>query len=83
MLITVGITLILFCLYHLYLVFLNLTTNEKSKRGRLSKFMYIIKETLKGLVKEKSYNIDFSKMVKLSDDEIKKFKQLAFKSTFN
>jgi hypothetical protein len=81
MLVTIAITLLIFCGYHLYLIYLNLTTNEKSKRSKLLNFMSLIKETLKGLNKEKGHEIDFSKSVKLSDDDIQKYKQIAFKSS--
>lgn len=82
MLVTIAITLALFSIYHLYLVNLNLTTNEKSKRNKLVKFMHVVKEGLTGLSKEKGYNIGNFIKVNLKEEEIAKFRNLIFKSKF-
>jgi hypothetical protein len=59
-----------------------MTTYEKSKKSKLRRFMSLVKDTLKSLNKEKGYEIDFTNLVKLSDVEIKKYKNIAFKSNY-
>jgi hypothetical protein len=80
MLVTISITLFFFSIYHFYLISLNLTTVENSKKGKLKKFMLMINDTLKILGKEK--NVDFNKYTntKLDEDDYSKFKKIAFKS---
>ena len=82
MLLTVAITLTLFSYYHLYLISLGVTTNEKSKRGKLGKFMRLIMDTLKGLSKTKGYDLTKGQNEKLSDEDIIRFKNIAFKSNY-
>lgn len=55
LLLTIGITLFIFVIYHLSLVKLNLTTNEKIKKDKLIKFMIIIKQTLGNLYQSCEY----------------------------
>ncbi len=80
MLITISITLFIFCCYHLYLISVGLTTNESSKRGKLIKFMKMIKQTLKALCKENKVDISNFKNEDLGKEDFERFKKIAFKS---
>lgn len=80
LLITIAVTLLVFTIYHLYLVNLNISTNEKSKKGKLIKFMKLIMDTLTGLCREKQYEISNYRDVILDKDDIAKYKNIAFKS---
>jgi hypothetical protein len=80
LLITIAITLFVFTIYHLHLINLNVSTNEKSKKAKLIKFMKLIMDTLKGLSKEKEYDLSQYQNVTLGKDDIVKYKNIAFKS---
>jgi hypothetical protein len=80
LLVTISVTLLVFTLYHLYLVKLNISTNEKSKKGKLIKFMKLIMDTLTGLCREKEYDLSNYTNVELDKDDIVKYKNIAFKS---
>lgn len=83
LLITIAVTLFLFFVYHLTLVYQNNTTNENIKRGRMQKYMNLIKTTLERLMLEREIKYDDSyKAMKLSDDEIKRYKDIAFKRIY-
>jgi len=77
-LVTIAITLVAFCGYHCYLVSINLTTNESSKRAKLIKFMKLIRQTLNNLANEKKLNINYQ--INITDEDFVKFKHIAFKS---
>jgi hypothetical protein len=80
MLIMIAFILFLFTAYHLNLVRKNLTTSEETKRNRLSKAMTLVKKTLMAAVKAR--NVEYKpEEVKLTCDEIKKYKGLLFDST--
>lgn len=80
MLITIAITLLLFSAYHLMLIAQNLTTNEKTKKGKLIKFMNLVKNTLNSLVQAKKIDISKIKQTELTNEDIVKFKEIVFKS---
>lgn len=79
MLITIFVTLALFLSYHVYLIKINLTTNENIKKGRMMKYMDLIKQTLEKLSYERKISIPKT-LNQLTIDEIKKFKDLTFNS---
>ena len=87
MLIVIGITLIAFSFYHFYLVLINQTSHEKSKRSRVIKLMKLVMKTLKNLGDFKNFEVDFEKLnekdVKLTKEEIKNYKDIVFKSKKN
>ena len=80
MLVTITITLTIFSIYHLYLIKLNLTTNEKSKRGKMISYMKLIMDTLTCLSKEKGIDISNYNKIQLTNEDIIRFKTIAFKS---
>ncbi len=80
LLITIAVTLFIFSIYHIHLMSLNLSTNEKSKRAKLVKFMKLIMDTLKGLSREKGYDLSNYQTVILGKEDIAKYKAIAFKS---
>jgi hypothetical protein len=80
LLITIAVTLFIFSIYHIHLMSLNLSTNEKSKRAKLVKFMNLIMDTLKGLSREKGYDLSIYQTVILGKEDIAKYKSIAFKS---
>jgi len=87
MLIVIGITLIAFTFYHFYLVLTNQTSHEKSKRGRMKNLMKLVMKTLKNLGEYKQFGVDFENLkekdVKLSNEDIKIYKDIVFKSKNN
>jgi hypothetical protein len=84
MLIVIGITLIAFSIYHFSLVRVNQTSHEKSKRGRMISLMQLVMKTLKNLGDYKKFEVDFEKLkeqdVVLSNEEIRNYKDILFKS---
>lgn len=82
MLVTISITLGLFLGYHILLIKENSTTNERVKRGRNVKYMDLIYKTLVKVAEQKGFselkNCDNSNSKKLTDEEVKKFKHIAF-----
>jgi hypothetical protein len=81
MLITIAITLSLFFSYHLYLVKLNVTTNEKVKRTRMQKYMDLIIKTINQIIKEKKLDYQQTDNNKeLTKEEVDMFKDIAFNS---
>jgi len=97
LLLTIGITLFIFVVYHINLVKLNLTSNEKLKRDKMIKFMILIKDTMKNLYLSgefrdaiKPQNNDFTeeylkryKSININKIEENKFEEIVFKSNNN
>lgn len=94
LLLTIGITLLIFSLYHFNLIRLNLTTNEKLKRDKMIKYMTIIKDTMKNLYlsgefkegdnnKKRNFTEEYSKVsnkIQLTKEEEKKYDDIVFNS---
>lgn len=93
LLLTMGITLIFFSIYHLNLIRLNLTTSEKIKRDKMIGYMEVVRETMRRLYNSneykdadqkntKNFQEEFKlieKSVKLSSEDINKFDNIVFK----
>jgi len=96
LLLTMGITLIFFCIYHLNLVRLNMTTTEKIKKDKLVSYMVMVRETMHRLYNSKEYKDAESnntnkfedefklleKSIKLSNEDEKRFEMIIFKGEF-
>jgi len=94
LLITIGITLLIFSFYHFNLLRLNLTTNEKIKRDKMIKYMIIIKDTMKNLylsgefkeadnTKKRNFVVEYDKesnKINLSKEDEKKYDDIVFNS---
>jgi hypothetical protein len=82
MLITITVTLVLFIGYHIWLISHNMSTNEKTKQGKMIKYMHLIRDTLKALAKEKGYDYNKKEKELLSNEDIERYKNIAFNSKF-
>lgn len=92
LLLTIGITLLVFVVYHFNLLRLNVTTNEKLKRDKMIKYMIIIKDTMKNLylsgefkeadkTTKRNFINEYSKesnKIKLTKEEEKKYDDIVF-----
>jgi low affinity Fe/Cu permease len=78
---TIAITLFLFLSYHLTLISQNLTTNEKSKRSKMIKYMNLIKDTLVQVGKHKEITLKKEK-IELSKEEIENYKHIIFHGNY-
>ena len=95
LLLTIGMTLLVFVAYHFNLLRLNVTTNEKIKRDKMIKLMIIIKDTMKNLYlsgefkdadnsKKKNFIEEYAKeldKIKLTKEDEKKYDNIVFEST--
>ncbi len=96
LLLTIGITLFVFVVYHFSLIRLNVTTNEKIKRDKMTQYMIIIKDTMKNLYlsgefreADNSIKRNFieeyakeSSKIYLTKEEDKKYDDIVFTSKF-
>ena len=77
MLITISIMLTSFFLYHMFLIYLNLTTNERIKRSKMIKYLNYIQKTAKENIELKQ--ITEGKDVKGIDEDMdQKFREIIF-----
>lgn len=75
MLVVIGITLLVFFLYHIYMIKGGFTTNERNKQVKTIRTMKILREILIEVAKVKKYTFHFKQ---LSGDEIQKYKHITF-----
>lgn len=96
LLLTIGITLLVFVAYHFNLLRLNVTTNEKIKRDKMIKYMIIIKDTMRNLylsgefkdadnTKKRNFIEEYAKessLINLTKEHEKKYDDIVFNSRF-